>query len=335
MPFHWRRPAGEIVDNRHPIARRIPKRRAAACVAFRQRPLQRRCGGGPSVEEPGTKPAYNPWQFCIKCATQISIRSDSYSEACLTTTEKRIRKPVETTVRKSKLVVAPTPPIVLGSEQFYQKIQQAIFEHRLPPGTQLVEERLVEISGLSRTKIRLVLTRLAHEKLVTLIPNRGAFIASPSVDEAREVFFIRRLLEPGVSTLLCQAASPAQIRKLRQHIQKEAKARDRNDRVAIIRLAGEFHVLLAELAGNAMLVRMMRELTAQTCLVITLYDSPNMPSCPQHHHSEIIDAIEARDASRAGSRMVDHLRHVEQALRLEDNVKGALDLRAILDQELA
>ena len=261
-------------------------------------------------------------------------RFDSISEERLTNTQKRMPKPVGTTARTTETIAATRLSTVLSSEQFYQKIQQAIFEHRLPPGTQLVEERLVEISGLSRTKIRLVLARLAHEKLVTLIPNRGAFIASPSVDEAREVFFIRRLLEPGVSTLLCQTASPAHIRKMRQHIQKESKARDRNDRVAIIRLAGEFHVLLAELAGNAMLVRMMRELTAQTCLVITLYDSLNMPSCPQHHHSDIVDAIEACDAGVAGFRIVDHLRHVEQALRLEDKVKGAPDLRAILDQEL-
>lgn len=247
----------------------------------------------------------------------------------MTKIAKRKSLPAAPPVRLVSAVDTPAPASTV--EQFYQKIQQAISEHRLLPGTQLVEERLAEISGLSRTKIRLVLARLSHEKLVTLIPNRGAFIASPSVDEAREVFFIRRVIEPAVSKLLCEMASPAHIRKLRQHVQKENKARERGDRVAIIRLAGEFHVLLAELTDNTLLVRMMRELTAQTCLVITLYDSPNMPACPEHHHGDIIDAIEARQTGAAMTCMLDHLNHVENALRLEDEPKAAVNLKSVLE----
>ncbi|GAA3952913.1 GntR family transcriptional regulator [Allohahella marinimesophila] len=217
----------------------------------------------------------------------------------------------------------------MTSEQFYQKILHAILEHRLAPGTQLVEERLVVLSGLSRTKIRPVLARLAHERLVELIPNRGAFIARPSVEEAREVFFTRNLIEPAIIRLLCDDAGGRDIRALKRHITKERKARRDGDRLAIIRLSGEFHVLLAELAGNAILVRMMRELTAQTCLVITLYDAANTPSCPDHHHADIIEAIEARDVKLATQRLTAHLRAVENTLRLEVDEEAAVDLTAI------
>jgi DNA-binding GntR family transcriptional regulator len=217
----------------------------------------------------------------------------------------------------------------LTSEQFYQKIQQAIFEHRLAPGTQLVEERLVELSGMSRTRIRPVLARLAHEQLVTLIPNRGAFIASPTVAEARELFFTRQLIEPAVIKLLCERAESIDIKKLKQHVLKEAKARQKDDRTAIIRLSGEFHILLAELAGNAILVRMMRELAAQTCLVITLYDSLNTPACTHHHHADIIEAIETKDAALATQRMGEHLRDCENALRLGSEVEAEVDLKSI------
>jgi DNA-binding GntR family transcriptional regulator len=217
----------------------------------------------------------------------------------------------------------------MTSEQFYQKIQQAIFEHRLTPGTQLVEERLVELSGMTRTKIRPVLTRLAHEQLVTLIPNRGAFIASPTVEEARELFFTRKVIEPAVIKLLCERAESIDIKKLKQHVLKEAKARRDDDRTAIIRLSGEFHILLAELAGNAILVRMIRELTAQTCLVITLYDRPNTPACTHHHHADIIEAVEAKDVMLATKRMGKHLNDCENALRLENDVKEEVDLKSI------
>ena len=234
------------------------------------------------------------------------------------------RKPAASTVHGAERAAR-----VLTSEQFYQKIRQAIFEHRLTPGTQLVEERLVELSGMSRTKIRPMLTRLAHEQLVTLIPNRGAFIASPTVDEARELFFTRQLIEPAVIKLLCKHAESIDIKKLKQHVLKEAKARRDDDRTAIIRLSGEFHILLAELAGNKILERIMRELTAQTCLVITLYDRPNTPACTHHHHAEIIEAIEAKDVMLATKRMGGHLSDCENALRLENDVKEEVDLKSI------
>jgi len=219
--------------------------------------------------------------------------------------------------------------LVLTSDQLYRKIQQAVLEHRIAPGTKLVEERLVVLSGMSRSKIRPVLARLAYEKLVELIPNRGAFIASPSVKEARELFFTRQLIEPAIIKLLCESAELTDIKKLKQHVQKEVRARRDSDRIAIIRLSGEFHILLAELADNAILVKMVRELTAQTCLVITLYDSANTPACPGHHHGEIIEAIEAKDVNLATQRLTKHLREVENTLRLEVDVEAEVDLSVI------
>src|SRR6201993_2162939 len=71
-------------------------------------------------------------------------------------------------------VAAPKAPFT--NEEIYGRIQKAVLEHRLAPGTKLIEERLAEVSGVSRTKIREVLNKLAHEGLVELVPNRGAFI---------------------------------------------------------------------------------------------------------------------------------------------------------------
>ncbi|HLS42492.1 MAG TPA: GntR family transcriptional regulator, partial [Paenalcaligenes sp.] len=85
----------------------------------------------------------------------------------------------------------------LSATDIYDRILLAITERRLLPGARLVEERLVEVTGASRTRVRQVLARLAHEQLVTLVPNKGACIASPTVEEAQEVFYTRRLLEPG------------------------------------------------------------------------------------------------------------------------------------------
>ena len=216
-----------------------------------------------------------------------------------------------------------------SNEEIYRRLQKAVLEHRLGPGTRLVEDRLAEVSGVSRTKIREVLGRLAHEGLVTLVPNRGAFIASPSVEQARNVFATRRLVEPEMARMLCASATPVQIRALRRHVKQEEEARAKDDRPAIIRLSGEFHILIAQMTRNEILLRLMRELTSLTCLIITLYDKPNTPACPHHEHADLIDAIEAHDAVRASSTMSEHLSHIENTLDLSASPAEMPDIEAI------
>ncbi len=217
----------------------------------------------------------------------------------------------------------------LSIDGIYQRVLGAILAHQLPPGTQLVEERLAGVFGVSRTKIRQALARLAHDAIVNVIPNRGAFVSSPTVEEARDVFAARRLIEPDLVRRLADAATAGQVARLRAHVALESAARAANDQRAIIRLSGDFHQIIAEMAGNTFLVRTMRELETLTCLVIILYDAPNIPSCPYHEHSGIIDAVEAHDPDRAAALMVEHLNHVEGSLDLNLAAKGDIDLEAV------
>lgn len=214
-------------------------------------------------------------------------------------------------------------------ETIAEKILQAIWEHRLPPGTKLVEETLAEVFSVSRTKIRLALGKLANDAILTIEPNRGTFVSSPTVEQARQVFNARRLLEPAIMRQLAGQLKKEQIARLRRNVALEGEARQRNDRRAIIRLAGEFHLLIGELANNPFLLRCLRELCSLTCLAIALYDAPGMPSCPHHEHDEIVMALEAGDADRACTLMVEHLTHVEGTLRLEMPEDQGVDLKAV------
>ena len=214
-------------------------------------------------------------------------------------------------------------------DTIHQRVLTAIVEHRLPPGTKLGEERLAKVFGVSRTQIRQVIERLSHDSIVTVQPNRGAFVSSPTVDEAREVFAARRLIEPDLIRQAIRRAGPSEIRRLRDHVRSESDAREANDKRAVVRLSGEFHQLIADIAGNRFLAKTMRELEALTCLVIILYDAPNMPACPYHEHSDLVDAIEARDEERAASFMVEHLRHVEGSLDFDGSSDGEIDFESI------
>jgi DNA-binding GntR family transcriptional regulator len=217
----------------------------------------------------------------------------------------------------------------MDSEAIYQRIQTGILERRLLPGAKLAEERLAEVTGVSRTKIRQVLARLAHEHVVTLIPNRGAYVARPSAEEAREMFETRRLLEPSLVAKLCRQATPENIAVLKEHIRKEQIARQQDDLRSIIRLSGEFHIHLVDMVSNGILSRVIRELTALTCLIITLYDKPSAPACPQTEHTELVRLIEARDAEGAKQQMLHHLLHIEHALDLDGELQATPDFEAI------
>lgn len=218
-----------------------------------------------------------------------------------------------------------------SNDEIYARLHKAVQEQRLAPGTRLIEDRLAELAGVSRTKIREVLGRLAHDGLVTLVPNRGAFIASPSVKQARDVFVTRRMVEPDMVRMLCNTITPAQIRALRRHSRLEKAARAKDDRPTIIRLSGEFHTLIAEMADNEILLRLMRELTSLTCLIITLYDKPNVPACPHTEHVHLIDAIEAGNAELAALCMTEHLAHIAETLKLEAPQSDAPHLESLFD----
>lgn len=205
------------------------------------------------------------------------------------------------------------------------RVVNAIMEHRLPPGIKLAEEKLAAVFGVSRTKIRQALTQLAKDGLVKLHPNRGAFVASPSIQEALDLFATRRLLEPEIVRNTIARAGKAELKRLHQHLALEADARERNDRRAIIKLSGEFHMLLAEVSGNGFISKLMDELCPLTCLIIALYDAPNTPACPEDEHTRIVEAIEAKDAERATSLMLHHLEHVERELNLDGRAKPDID----------
>ncbi|GAB4059339.1 GntR family transcriptional regulator [Uliginosibacterium sediminicola] len=233
-------------------------------------------------------------------------------------------QPTQTTSR------TPRGMRALSSEAIHQRILAAIMEHKLPPGTQLVEERLARIFSVSRTKVREAIGRLVHDRIATNIPNRGAFVSSPTADEAREVFFARRLIEPNLVRTVAQLATPRHIQQLRAHVAREAEARTTPGREhELITLTGDFHILLAEISGNSFLVRTLRELESLTALIILLYDAPDEQHCAHDEHPRLVDAIEARDGERAALLMHTHLEHVEHSLKLEPPESSEVDLESV------
>ncbi|MCC5968048.1 MAG: GntR family transcriptional regulator [Natronohydrobacter sp.] len=214
--------------------------------------------------------------------------------------------------------------------QICDRIWLAVVQRTLRPGARLKEEELTEIFGTTRARVRQALSILEQDGLVTIYPNRGACIAEPGVEDAQDAFSARLAIEQRLVTRLCRSASAEDIATLRDHIAQERAAHARGDSEAVIRLSGEFHMLIAKLSGAELLLKILRMLTIRTSLITAMYQTQATQTCGPDEHDRILAAIEARDETRACHEMTHHLEHLETALRLSEAPMPVSGLREAL-----
>ncbi|RZF25563.1 GntR family transcriptional regulator [Paraburkholderia sp. UYCP14C] len=197
-------------------------------------------------------------------------------------------------------------------ERIYASITAALLQGRLRPGAQLVERDLAAAFGCTRGALRKVLARLGFEGKLVLEANRGAFVPSPSEEDIRQVYRARQIVEAGIVASLCGALSAAHKRRLRAHVRGEEKALRAGAIDESVRLAGQFHVLLTELAGGTELLGLVGQLVAKTELYKALFDPSKGSSCSADEHARIIDALDAGDLQAALTAMREHLSELEE-----------------------
>ena len=211
----------------------------------------------------------------------------------------------------------------------YRALRHAIIEQALAPGAKLPEDAIGERFGASRTIVRAALGQLAAEGLVELRRNRGASVATPAWEEARDTFEVRLGLERLVMERLAGRLSGEEIRRLEAHVDEEERARG-NDEPLSIRLATEFHILLAEMTGSAVLARYVGELSSRCGLILALYSRPHSSECAVNEHRAVIAALAAGDAGRAGALMDEHLEAVAKRALIVARPAPARDFRDVL-----
>ncbi len=199
-------------------------------------------------------------------------------------------------------------------------LTKAIVEHRLHPGTKLAEQKLADHFGVSRTLISQAVFQLVQKRLIRMEPARGAFVATPSSDEARQVFAVRRMIEIEMTRSFVRNVTPAQIKALKDHVAEEKAAVSRGDVAGRTDLLGDFHVRMAELMGNDVLAQILGELISRCALITLMYQSSNAAEHSAEEHAEILKAIVAKDETLAVKLMDEHLRNVEEGLALDRKV---------------
>lgn len=204
-------------------------------------------------------------------------------------------------------------------QQIVDRLTLAIVEHRLPPGARLTEAKLVEALDANRNHVRAALQRLATEqKIVSIIPNRGAFVASPTVEEARQVFEARMILERAIISLAVRNLTPKNKNRLLKQLEKEADALKSGKRQEMIRESGQFHKVMAHIAGNEVLADLLDGLITRSSLILALYQAMPHTECSIDEHQALVDAVLAEDEERAVRCMDHHMHALEQSLLLDE-----------------
>lgn len=196
-------------------------------------------------------------------------------------------------------------------------LTRAIVAHQLQPGSKLSEQKLADQFGVSRTLVRQALFQLSQNRLIRLEPARGAFVATPSVEEARQVFTVRRMLEAEMTRAFVRQVTPAQIRVLKAHVAQEKSAVALDDVPGRTELLGDFHVRMAELMGNEVLAQLLADLIARCSLITLMYQSASAAEHSHAEHAAIVKALAARDEALALQLMDEHLHHVEANLTFD------------------
>lgn len=197
---------------------------------------------------------------------------------------------------------------VAADEAVYAAIRRAMHMGRLAPGTKLQEPVLARVLKVSRERVRKALHRLVHEGWLTAVPNRGTFVPSLTVEEMREIYDVRSMLEAAIVRRLSDDHTAAAAKRLKAHVAAERAAVRADDRGRLFALSGEFHILLAELCGNQELTKLLRALLTRSTMHFSLAAPQRLHNCAgPHDHGDIAEAILSGKAEKASKLMLSHL----------------------------
>ena len=220
-----------------------------------------------------------------------------------------------------------TTPTSSSSEAITNSLRRAILEHRLSPGSKISEDEVGEIFGVSRTIVRSALQSLAHQQLVELKRNRGAYVADPGVREAREVFEARALLEPRTAHSAALRATPKDIATLRAHCDAEHAALHSGDVGRAVYLSGLFHQAIAEIADQTTIATFISSLVSRSSLIVALYWQKRRTLCESNAHHALIEAFEQNNGPLAEELMKSHLLDLVSDLDLRKRASSTRGLR--------
>ncbi|WP_429932705.1 GntR family transcriptional regulator [Agrobacterium vitis] len=217
------------------------------------------------------------------------------------------------------------------TERIRITLSTAIGEGALKPGVKILEDAIADHFGVSRTVVRGALGVLESDHLLERKKNRGTFVAEPGIEEAKALFEARRKLEHVILELVMDRATVDQLDALEKLTDEEEHIHHHGDEKSKTVLSGKFHVVLAELGGNAVMTEMLSKIVARLSLVMSLYEEERKDDCGADHHRLIVSAIKSKDLAKAQQLMDHHLADIEGRVRLTEGQGDRHTFLAVLE----
>ena len=198
--------------------------------------------------------------------------------------------------------------------QVENNLRQAITSGQLRPGQKLIERELCEQLGVSRPSLREALRRLEAERLIVIVPHRGPEVAALTLQEAQDLYALRRLLESFAAHEFARAASDAQIKTLAKVVKRLREAGRRNNGAGVLDAKAEFYRVLLAGCGNALVSDILGGLLARVSLLrATSLMLPDRLPRSLDEIDALLVCIQQRDAKGAEKISRQHVLNAEQA----------------------
>jgi DNA-binding GntR family transcriptional regulator len=201
------------------------------------------------------------------------------------------------------------------TEQVYDLLKEEILRVERRPGDMLAEADLAARFGVSKTPVREALRLLAQDGWVVVLPRKGYLIRPLRLDDVREIFAIRAMIEPTVAAQAAKSAEAADVERLRALVDEQADAVGDAERAFLA--ARRFHIGLVEISGNRRMSRIVVELLDEVRRLHSLLPSVDSHLTSQEElqaHRGLVEALAAGDADRAAEVMAEHVAEVARAL---------------------
>lgn len=211
--------------------------------------------------------------------------------------------------------------------EVFDALTRAIVTKQIRPGSRIREAALATSFGISRARVRRVLQKLAELDVIEFQFNLGAFVSRPTPDEARAVFRTRRVLEAEAIRSAAAACEPTDFDALRAFVVRETHAFQTNQ-PGVNAMSSGFHAMVAELSGNPVLAKILKQLIQRCVLIQALYERQDQKTiCLVDEHSELVELMRGGRVDAAVDALGHHLDHIEQSLDYDR--RGALDERLL------
>lgn len=191
------------------------------------------------------------------------------------------------------------PPTL--TDEVYRGLKLRIVRLRLRPGSEFTEAQLAKELGVSKTPIREALARLERDGLVEIVPRLGYRVAPVTLKDTKDLFALRTLLEGEAAALAAtRCDDAAALRELESLCHAGYRPGDPASIDEFLRRNTAFHLTVAQIAGNARMVRVLGEILDQSERLFHLgleltFRAPEIA----HEHTDLVAAILAGDPERA------------------------------------